>query len=174
MRSNWSDGGWQALQVKVCEFVGQHQLTCLMHRRTRVPHCSLAFIRPARQLRWQFTQWATTWSQACRYRIGLAWNAALLPIARPHFAVVALAERVAFVPQRIVTKQIGCGEHQVCGLRKKTQGIVPDVFRPEKEAPTTLHSCSGQRGQTSRCHSAGLKHAGVSFLRHFSLVQPYF
>lgn len=170
MRSDWSDDGWQALPAKVFEFVGQHQLTCLMHRRTRVPHRSLAFIRPARQLRWQFTQWATTWSQACRYRIGLAWNAALLPIARSHFANVALAEPVAFVPQRIVAKQIDSGEHQVCGLRRKTRGIVPDVFRPETDAPTLpLLAC-----HLGRTHGARSVHTGVSFLRHFSLVQPYF
>jgi hypothetical protein len=160
--------------MKVWSLVGQHQLTCLMHRRTRVPHGSLAFIRPAQQLRWQFTQWATTWSQACRYRIGLAWNAALLPIARPHFAAIAMAGRVAFVPQTFVAKQIGRSEHQVSGLRRKTQGIVPDVFRPEMDAPTTLRFRSGQRGRTSTGHGAGSKHAGVSYLRHFSLVQPYF
>jgi hypothetical protein len=144
-----------------------------MHRCTRVPLRTLTQNHPARQLRGQFTQWATTLSQACRYRIGLAWNAALLPIARPHFAAVTLAERVAFVPQRIVAKQFGCSEHQVCGLRRKTRGIVPDAVRPETEAPT-LRTCTNQRSQVDGYQRAGLAHAGVSFLRHFSLVQPYF
>lgn len=122
-------------------FVGQHQLTCLMHRRTCVPHRSLTSNRSARQLRRQFTQWATTWSQACRYRIGLEWIAARLPIGRPHDR----ATKVAFASPRIVAKQFGRCEHQVCGLRTKTRGIVPDVVRPETEAPTLrLPALSGQ------------------------------
>ena len=128
-----------------------------MHRRTRV------LLTPAQELsarttREQFIQPATTASQACRYRIGLAGRAAHL----------AGANGVANA-SRIVAKQFCRHEHLLSGLRKQERGIVPDVVRMELDAPSQL---AGSKGAASQ--RAGLEHAGVCFLRHFSLAQPYF
>ena len=128
-----------------------------MHRRTRVLLTRTQDLS-ARTTREQFMRLATTGSQACRYRIGLAENAAQL----------AGANGVANA-SRIVAKQFCRNEHLLSGLRMHERGIVPDVVRMELDAPLQH---AGSKGAASQ--RTGLQHAGVCFLRHFSLVQPYF
>lgn len=146
-----------------------------MHRRTQVLLSPMAQTMSAQTMRGHYRARATTASRACRYRIGLAGNVvpvstnlmtnhgARFPVANTSGNAHGDLPGVPGSGFQIVAKQFGCSEHQVLGLRTKTQGIVPDVVRAEWDAPSRPLNAS-----------ASLEHAGVCFLRHFSLAQPYF
>ena len=135
-----------------------------MHRRTRVLLTTPAQSLSSRLLRGQFIVPAITLRQACRYRIGLAEKTAHMSLSGgTKTSAVANAPKIRSCERRIVAKQFGRFEHQVLSLRMQERGINPDVVRTESEAPS-------QR----RSGGADLELAGACFLRHFSLVQPYF
>lgn len=165
-----------------------------MHRRTPVPHRTLARNLSARTVRTQcahtrpqFAQPATTESLACRYRLGRIFSAGCVAVVSRVvpasgvvpantqaglFGTARMSYSVANAPQ-FVAKPFDRCEHQDCGLRRKSglhpkpTGIAPDVVRPELDSPS--QPCSKRFSQHMK-----MDHVGVCFLPHFSLVQPYF
>ena len=136
----------------------RNQSTCLMHRRTSVFQTHSEFSSSAKAAqsptgkRWLSFVWATPPARIGRYTLELFCGATRI--------------RTLSLPARIMNNQSGRCEHQAAQFRRNKRGIAPDVVRPELETPLSPRSRAARQFRSEI--------AGVYFLRHFSLVQPYF